>query len=197
MSSRPLVMGIAVMLAIALLMAAYLWRLRAGAGTASSASVQSVSPPPAAGPGEPVTFYIADDERGVLFPQQQSVALPAARQQRAEEVLRALIALYLQKSSPHMLGPGSELRNVYLVEPGLAVIDLNADFANGHRSGMLVEELTIASLVDTLSANVPGILRVKFLVGGADRETLAGHADLTGTYDVSSITQMASALEAQ
>ncbi len=75
-------------------------------------------------------------------------------------------ASYLDKSSPHPLGTGSEVRNVYLVDPGLAVIDVNTAFANGHRSGILVEELTIASLVQTLSANIPGITRVKILVDG-------------------------------
>jgi hypothetical protein len=78
----------------------------------------------------------------------------------------------------------------------VAVIDFNADLANGHRSGILVEELTIASVVQTLTANVPGITRVKFLVDGKERETLAGHADLTGVYDVNHVGQMASALEA-
>ena len=196
MSARPLMIGVGVMLGVALLMGAYLWRLQGRAGAQVSVSyAQPVAPPPAAGPLESLTLYVADDEQGMLFPQQKKMALPAGRQQRAEELLRTLVTLYLQKSSPHPLGPGSEVRNVYLVEPGLAVIDLNADFANNHRSGVLVEELTIASLVETLSANVPGVLRVKILVDGAERETLAGHADLTGTYDVSSITQMANALE--
>ena len=68
------------------------------------------------------------------------------------------VALYLDKSSPHPLPPGSDIRSVYLVDPGLAVIDVNAAFADGHRSGVLAEELTVASLIQTLSANIPGIL---------------------------------------
>jgi spore germination protein GerM len=153
--------------------------------------------PPISGPSEPVTLYVADDEAGMLYPQKNRIAWPEGRQHRCEELLRALLILYVAKSSPHPLGPGSDVRDVYLVEPGLAVIDLNADFANGHRSGVLLEELTIASLVETLSANVPGIARVKFLVDGKERETLAGHADLEGSYEVSSVTQMADALQPQ
>jgi hypothetical protein len=102
--------------------------------------------------------------------------------------------MYLDKSSSHPLGPGAEIRNVYLVDPGLAVIDANGAFANGHRSGMLVEELTVASLVETLSANIPGITRAKILVDGKQRDTLAGHADLTGFYDVSAVHELASAM---
>jgi hypothetical protein len=110
-------------------------------------------------------------------------------------LLRALLALYLDKSSSHPLGAGAEIRDVYLVDPGLAVIDLNDAFADGHRSGILVEELTVASLVQTLSTGIPGITRVKILVGGGERETLAGHADLSGVYDVSAVGQMVAELQ--
>jgi len=195
MTIRPLVIGVASMLAVALLMGASLWRLRDRVSGDTNASYTQPVAPPVSGAVEPVTLYVAGDDPGLLFPQKSTIALPGDRQQRAEELLRALVSVYLNKSSPHPLGPGSEVRNVYLVEPGLAVIDLNSDFANGHRSGVLVEELTIASLVETLSANVPGILRVKFLVDGKERETLAGHADLSGSYEVSSVTQMANALQ--
>ena len=102
---------------------------------------------------------------------------------------------YLDKSSSHPLPPGAEVRDVYLVDPGLAVIDINDAFADAHRSGVLVEELTVASLVQTLATGVPGINRVKILVGGKERETLAGHADLSAVYDVSAVSQMVAELQ--
>ncbi len=89
----------------------------------------------------------------------------------------------------------AEVHDVYLVDPGLAVIDLNSAFADGHRSGILVEELTIASLARTLSANVPGINRIKILVDGKGRDTLAGHADISGFYDVEAVDQLAAELQ--
>jgi hypothetical protein len=93
------------------------------------------------------------------------------------------------------LPAGADIRSVYLVDPGLAVIDINAAFADGHRSGVLSEELTVASMIQTLSANLPGILRVKILVEGQQRDTLAGHADLSGFFDVSAIHQLTSQLQ--
>src|SRR4029077_14229386 len=100
----------------------------------------------------------------ILRAQPARIPLPAGRQERAEELLRALVGLYVDKSSsPHPLAPEAEIRDVYLVDPGLAVIDVNAAFADGHRSGVLVEELTVASLVQTLAVNIPGIMRVKIL----------------------------------
>jgi hypothetical protein len=105
------------------------------------------------------------------------------------------LSLYLDKSSSHPLGAGAEVREVYLVDPGLAVIDLSDAFADGHRSGILVEELTVVSLVQTLANNISGINRVKILVGGRERETLAGHADLSCIYDVSAVGQMVAELQ--
>jgi spore germination protein GerM len=95
-----------------------------------------------------------------------------------------------------VLAPGSELRAVYLVDPGLAIIDFNSAFANGHRSGVLEEELTVTSIIQTLTANIPGIQRVKILVDGHDRETLAGHADLSDFFDASAVAQLAAQLQA-
>jgi hypothetical protein len=132
---------------------------------------------------------------GILQAQPARIPLPSFRQERAEELLRALLVIYLDKSSPHPLPPGSEIRSVYLVDPGLAVIDINAAFADGHRSGVLEEELTVASLIQTLAANIPGILRVKILVEGKERETLAGHADLSQFFDVSAVNQLTQQLE--
>ena len=111
--------------------------------------------------------------------------------------LRALLTIYLDKSSPHTLASGADVRSVFLIDPGVAVIDLNAAFADGHRSGMLVEELTVTSLIHTLSANIPGILRVKILIDGKERDTLAGHADLSEFYDVTAVNQLTAQLQPQ
>jgi hypothetical protein len=50
-------------------------------------------------------------------------------------------------------------------------------------------------LIQTLAANIPGILRVKILVDGKDRETLAGHADLSDFYDAGAVSQLVAQME--
>ena len=196
MIPRHLMIGVSAMLALALGMSVYVWHMR---GRVRQAETQpEFSHPVAApvqGPTEQVTVFVAYDEPGVLRAQAASIPLPAGRQERAQELLRALLGLYLDKSSSHPLDPGSEVHEVYLVDPGLAVIDVNDAFADGHRSGVLIEELTVASLVQTLASNIPGINRVKILVGGKERETLAGHADLSCTYDVSAVSQMVAEMQ--
>jgi hypothetical protein len=197
MIPRHLVIGAALMLAVALGMSVYIWRMRGRAASPESSAYTQPVAPPVNGPTEQVTLYVAYDDPGLLRPQGARIPLPAGRQERAEELLRALVGIYLDKSSPHALAPGSEVRTVYLVDPGLAVIDTNAVFADDHRSGVLVEELTVASLVQTLSANIPGINRVKILVDGKSRDTLAGHADLSGFFDVSQMNQLVAQLQGQ
>lgn len=187
--------AVVVMIVVSLAIGFYMWRMPRRAGIPTPASNTQPVAPPASGPSERVTLYVAYDDSGSLQARAASIPLPVGRQARAEELLRALLDIYLDKSSPHPLGEGSEIRAVYLVDPGLAVIDVNGAFANLHRSGVLVEELTVASLIETLSANLPGITRVKILVDGNERDTLAGHVDLTNYFDVPAITQFAAQLQ--
>lgn len=70
----------------------------------------------------------------------------------------------------------------------LAVVNLHGAFADHHPSGIEVESLTIQSIQGTLYANFPRIEQVRFLVDGQPRDTLSGHADLTGTYPVRDMT---------
>jgi len=196
MIPRHLLIGLAVLLVAALGMSIYAWHMRKVVVTTSAASTDTRPlAPPVAGPTEQVYLFVAHDEDGTLRPESARIPMPSGRQQRAEELLRALLSVYLDKSSPHALGPGSDVRSIFLVDPGVAVIDLNAAFADTHRSGILVEELTVASLIHTVSANTQGIVKVQILVDGKQRETLAGHADLSGYYDVSAVNQLATALQ--
>ena len=146
--------------------------------------------PPVQGTPRSATLVIAYDEEGALRSQSQTVVLPDEPSARDREVLRALFAHYVERPSPHPLDPGSDVRDVYFVGGDLAVIDTTAAFAEGHRSGILVESLTVVSIVETLAANHPGVTRVKILVDGRERDTLAGHADLMAIYDVRQVRNM-------
>lgn len=190
MNSRQLIIASMLLLAAALGMGMYALHMRKHASGPLPVSYSGHVAPPAMGPTEQVTLYVADDASGAVEPQSAAIPLPQDRQQRAQEIVRALLNVYLDKNSTHPLAPGSDVRDVYLINPGIAVLDMNSAFADGHRSGILVEDLTVASLVETVTENVPGILRVEILVNGNVRDTLAGHADLTSFYDVPAVNQM-------
>ena len=154
-----------------------------------SAQPQVIAPP-GNGPAQPVTLYLASDEDGLLHRQQVSASLPPDPGERARTVLRALISSYQANGSAHRLSSGADVRDVYLLGDDTAVVDMNAAFADAHPSGVLTEELTISSIMVTLKTNVSKLERVKILVDGKERETLAGHADLHRFYHASDFSQM-------
>lgn len=198
MIPRQFLITTTILFALTLGMSVYVWQLRRHeiATPRPPNRVEHVAPP-TSGPMEQVTVYVAYDDPGELRAQSISIPIASGRQQRAEGLLQALVGIYTAKGSTHPLTAGAEIRQVFLVDPGMAVIDLNSAFVDGQVSGVLAEELTIASLVQTLATNVPALTRVKILVDGKERETLAGHVDLSGFYDVQQIAELVKQLSPQ
>ncbi len=195
MMPRHLQFAMVVLFAAVLVLGFYVRSMRGRVGERIRAVDSRPVAPPASGPTEQATLYVAYDDPGVLHAEGAAIPLPSGRQERAQELVQALLARYLGKNSPHVLPARADLRDVYMVDPGLVVIDVNSAFADGHRSGILVEQLTVASFAQTLASNLPGINRVKFLVDGKERETLAGHADLSGFYDTGAISALSQQLQ--
>src|SRR5690242_14432617 len=110
MIPRNLLITLAIMVAVALGMSVALWRMQGKARTADAAADARPVAPPVTGPTEQVTLYVAYDDPGALRGQSARIPLPSGRQERAQELLRALLGFYLDKSSPHPLPPGSEIR---------------------------------------------------------------------------------------
>lgn len=174
------------------LMAAYLVRMRTRAQD-RLATVPTTEPMPA--PVEanatPITLMIASDTDGSLSAVHEELPLPTEKTTRAHALLNDLFAVYARSGSTHPLPAVTAVNDVFLLPvPGttkpaageLAVINLNGSFVHRHPSGILVEMLTLLSILGTMHANMPQIAQVRFLVDGKPADTLAGHADLTRTY---------------
>ena len=187
--TRPILIMFLVLLLIAAGLGYYAYHLRDRVAIEEQQMAQrsQVVLTPASGPTTLVTLYVASDADGSLRRSQENLALPQERSERARAVLRRLFGKYSQGSSTHPIGAGSDVRDVFLMAGNTAIVDTSAPFADSHPSGVLVEELTIASIVNTLNANDPQITRVKILVDGKERDTLAGHADLRRFYSVGSM----------
>ena len=110
--------------------------------------------------------------------------------------MRAPSAEYAKPGSAHSIAANAGVDNVFLMPlPAgtptagtLAVVNLSNGLLQAHPSGIETETMTLLSMIGTLHANMPEIAEVRFLVDGAPRDTLAGHADLTRTYLASSAT---------
>jgi hypothetical protein len=184
MIPRNLVITIAILLVALAGMGLYGWHLRRQAIELlkTSADTKPVAPP-ASGPTERITIYIPDDDHGDLVRREVSAALPPEPTLRAREIVRVLITQWQEKNSTHPIANNADVREVFLLNNNkTAIVDMNGAFADQHRSGVLVEELTMASVARTLGANINGLQDMKVLVDGRERETLAGHADLTEFY---------------
>jgi spore germination protein GerM len=93
---------------------------------------------------------------------------------RIIEVQIAPVAAPLASAVP----PGTTLRNLYLTEKGEAFVDLSAEVRTKHSGGSLDELLTVYTIVNVLTVNLPAIQRVQILIDGREADTLAGHVDL-------------------
>jgi hypothetical protein len=185
---RGLAVAATVLLISVLALTGYvlLLKRRAERGRAHATDSQHLAAP-VAGPQTQIPIYVGSDADASLIQRQASAAMPADPGERAQQALRALISACTSAGSTHPLPQGADIRAVYIVGSNLAVIDLNSAFVDAHPSGILVEQLTIASLAQTVAANVPGITQVKFLVEGKERDTLAGHVSLRPQYDVATL----------
>jgi hypothetical protein len=163
-------------------------------GLRRSADARPVAAP-VAGSDATVKLTIAYDEDGVFRTREISTVVPSEPSARAKSILEALINYYLSKPSPHELADGSAVNSVFLVNRNLAVVDLNQSLADGHRSGIMVEDFTLMSLIDTLATNLPQLEQVKILINGKERETLAGHADIRSIYSTAAIHKVVAQLQ--
>lgn len=164
------------------------------AKSVSGMEEKPVAPPVSLKP-QRISVLVAYDEDRALRWRETMISLPDERSMRIREVLRAVLAQYMQSPSPHPMGKGADIKDVYLLSEDTAVIDMTPQFADAHPSGILPEEMTIYSLIESLSANVSGINRVKFIVDGHERETLAGHADLMSFYQSAAVHDLAREFE--
>ena len=150
---------------------------------------------PSSAPTERITLLVANDLDGSLIPVERSFPMPKDTNARARVLMQKLLEEYAAPKSTHPIANASGVDEVFLMpvpQPKglMAVVNLNAAFVQAQPSGIEPETLTLLSMIATLHANLPQITEVRFLVNGQQKDTLAGHADLTRVY-LTSDTQTA------
>jgi sporulation and spore germination protein len=140
------------------------------------AAARAATPAP---PGRKIKarlFYVnADGVR--LTSVERDVAYGESAADQAREIVLAQIASAsegLVSAVPH----GTELRALFITDKGEAFVDLSREVMTSHPGGTVNELLTVYSLVNALTANLPAVTTVQLLVDGKEVDTLAGHVDL-------------------
>jgi sporulation and spore germination protein len=126
-------------------------------------------------------FWAAGPDR--TAPVEVELTLSADPVQRARQVLHALIE---EPPSPELrtLPADATLLAFYILPDGTAIADFSDALALETPSGIMSEELTLDSIARTLETNIPNVRRLKILIHGQEADTLAGHLDLTGFFDL-------------
>ena len=197
MIPRHQVVILILLLVVSVIMGTVLWHLRERAHERLLQG-QNTAPTqaPEVAPAVQATLMVASDADDSVSPRVLTLPLPQNPEARARAILGKLFELYAAPGASHPVPGGSgSIAQVFLLPASangttqetsqaaqLAVVNLTGAFASSHPSGIETESLTILSVCATLRANLPGVTQVRFLVDGQQRDTLAGHADLTRTY---------------
>jgi hypothetical protein len=138
-------------------------------------------------------FFASGPDR--CAPVELELALSADPAQRARQVLHALIA---NPASPEQrtVPAAMILMGFYILPDGTAIADFSDALASELPSGIMSEKLALDSIARTLAGNLPTLRRLKILIHGQEVETLAGHLDLTGFFDLNASEQQPAAVTA-
>jgi spore germination protein GerM len=187
---RRLVLAILLGAALALLIG-WLWFGRyAGRTTPGGGASGATGAGSAAGAGAPgeetrriraTLFYVAEDGNRLVGVDREVVYAEGPVDQ-ARRLMEALVAPLDKTPSDKPLlqaiPADTKLRTLFITDTGDAFVDFSPELASKHPGGSLSELLTVYAIVDTLTVNLPAIVRVQILVDGKEVDTLAGHVDL-------------------
>ena len=129
-------------------------------------------------------FWAAGADRIAAVEMQLPLSADPAK--RGRQVLDALIA-DAPGEAQRTLPADTTLLGFYILPDGTAIADFSEALASETPSGILSEEMAVDSIARTLESNVAGARRLKILIHGQEVDTLAGHADLTGFFDLNPV----------
>lgn len=135
-------------------------------------------------------FWAAGPDK--IAPIEVEIPLSADPVERCRQLLQTLIA---NPPTPDQrtLPASAVLLGFYILPGGTAVADFSDSLTSETPSGILSESMAVNSIVKTLAANVPSLQRLKILIHGQEVDTLAGHVDLTGFFDLNPAPSSAAA----
>lgn len=133
-------------------------------------------------------FWAAGTDK--IAPVEIELALSADPVQRAKQVLHALMTSPPTPGQSTIPADGA-LLGFYILPDGTAIADFSDALASETPSGILSEQMVVDSIARTLENNVTSLRRLKILIHGQEMETLAGHVDLTGFFDLNPLVQPA------
>ena len=125
-----------------------------------------------------VKLYFSTPGSVILETEERSIPYHETLHAQAKEVMSALIAGPKGKLIPS-IPEGVRLLDILVTKDGVAYVDLSGEIVSNHQGGTTGEMVTVYSIVNTLTINLPQINGVQILVDDRTVETLKGHMDLS------------------
>ena len=126
----------------------------------------------------PVTvkmFYPAASGDPLLITEDQTIFKSGEVANRVKQILDKLEQGPHGNSMMPSMPKDAKVQDLFITEQGTAFINFSNAIAANHPGGVMNELATIYSVVDSITYNLPEIKEVKILIGGVEKETLAGH----------------------
>ena len=130
-----------------------------------------------------VRLYFADSGGDSLTVEPREIVEPASFRDRVTALV-AELDRGPRGRGVSALPAGTSVSRVFLDDHGLLTLDLSGAFRRSFRGGSNAEYLAVASLVRTLSANLPEVRRVRLCSAGRPMASLRGHIPLDQPLDV-------------
>jgi hypothetical protein len=153
------------------------WYARTTTTRAAVAAAPAASAPPPQGKKIKARLFFVSDDGMRLAGVEREVAYGEGPAEQAREIVQAQIAP-VSEPLASAIPRGTTLRALYLTDRGEAYVDLSREFATAHPGGTVNELLTVYTIVNALTVNLPAVTAVQVLVDGKEVDTLAGHVDL-------------------
>ena len=125
-----------------------------------------------------VTVYFPSAYGNRLVGEPHEIFETASPGDRAKQILSDVLAGPNDPDSLLAVPQGIRLRQVYVLDSGVAYADFSSELARRIGGGSMDEILTVYAIVNSLVLNVEEIDRVGILLDGRPCETLNGHVDL-------------------
>lgn len=120
-------------------------------------------------------FFPPSGGEALLTAEDQSIFKSAEVGNRAKQIIQKILEGPKSGNMMAALPKDSKVEELFVSQEGIAYIDFTNTIATNHPGGVLNEQVTIYAVVNSLTYNLPEIRHVKILIGGIEKETLAGH----------------------
>lgn len=125
-----------------------------------------------------ISLFFPDNELKSLMPVEREI--PKSVHQSA--MIRAVVEELIRGpygSQPGIIPADTSLLGIFIDPAGICYLDFNAKISPFPTCGLVMETMILRSLLETLFYNFPEIKGVQILIEGQEKETLAGHIDIS------------------